>query len=188
MKLFAISLKHIKRVLTHKWYVFIYCKKIGIPFRGFMHDWSKFTPTEFLESIRNYEEGVSPIIVAKKRKGYSEAWQHHKGRNPHHYEYWVDNLDKGGVAIKMPFKYVLEMIADYLGAGTVYHGKNFTIQDELVWWNNLLENYPPKMHPETKELVTYIFEDFIRHGEIYNLTKTNLEDKYNSGFFTHDEV
>lgn len=26
----------------------------------------------------------------REDKGYSAAWLHHKGRNKHHYEYWID--------------------------------------------------------------------------------------------------
>ena len=38
---------HIKTVTKHKWLVFKLCCRAGIPWRGFMHDWSKFSPTEF---------------------------------------------------------------------------------------------------------------------------------------------
>jgi hypothetical protein len=40
----------------------------------------------------------------------------------------------------MPFKYALEMICDYLGAGNAYSGKNFTLQGELEWWKNKNSN------------------------------------------------
>ena len=53
MKLIKIF-KHTKLVIKHKWVVFKLCCKIGIPWRGFMHDWSKFSPTEFWESIKYY--------------------------------------------------------------------------------------------------------------------------------------
>ena len=43
---------HIKNILVHKWWVFYYAYKFGIPWRGFMHDWSKFHPIEFWESVK----------------------------------------------------------------------------------------------------------------------------------------
>lgn len=46
--------KHIKLVLKHKWVVIKLACKVGIPWRGFMHDWSKFSPEEFLESVKYY--------------------------------------------------------------------------------------------------------------------------------------
>ena len=110
-------LGHTRNIITHKWWVFYYACRLGIPFRGFMHDWSKFSPVEFFESVKYYQGSSSPIPACKEANGYSLAWQHHKGHNPHHYEYWIDNVDNGGTPIKMPYKYVLEMIADYLAAG-----------------------------------------------------------------------
>lgn len=145
--------KHLKKVLTHKAWVFYYCCKIGMPFRGLMHDMSKFSPIEFFESVKYYQGNSSPINAAKADKGYSLAWQHHKGRNPHHYEYWIDKIDSGGIPIKMPYKYVKELICDYLAAGKAYHGKNFTYKDEQDWWYNKVTTCPPNMHPATFEFV-----------------------------------
>lgn len=111
---------HLRTVLTHKKWVFYYCCKAGIPLQGLVHDLSKFSPTEFMESINYYTGTHSPIDECKKKNGVSYAWMHHKGRNPHHYEYWQDNFDKGGQPIKMPYKYAVELLCDYLGAGRAY--------------------------------------------------------------------
>lgn len=129
----------------------------GHPLRGFMHDWSKFSPIEFFESVKYFDGKVSPIVRCKQANGYSLAWQHHKGRNPHHYEYWVDNLDNGGVAIKIPYKYLVELICDYLAAGRTYHGKGFTYTDELEWWKRKLANENLKIHQESANFITFIF-------------------------------
>ena len=126
---------HLKTVLTHKWWVFYYCCKAGIPLRGFVHDLSKFHHIEFFESVKYYTGTSSPIDACKKDKGYSLAWLHHKGRNKHHYEYWMDNFDRGGEALPMPYNCMLEMLCDYLGAGRAYYGKSFTIEKEIDWWN-----------------------------------------------------
>ena len=104
---------HFKTILTHKAWVFHYAIKCGIPWRGFWHDMSKFSPIEFFESVKFYQGGKSsPIPKAKEVQGYSEAWQHHKGHNPHHYEYWVDKLDQGGAPIVMPFSQLVEHIME----------------------------------------------------------------------------
>ena len=102
--------KHIKLVLKHKWIVFKLCCKVGIPWRGFMHDWSKFSIEEFWESIKYYDGHKSPIVVCKKENGYSKAWLHHKGRNKHHPEYWID-MSLPEKTVIMPF---LHLIAIYL--------------------------------------------------------------------------
>ena len=36
----------------------------------------------------------SPIDREKEVLGYSLGWLHHKGRNKHHWEYWLDNGSK----------------------------------------------------------------------------------------------
>ena len=158
MKLLKAIFGHLKTVLIHKYWVFYYCRKLGIPWQGITHDLSKFSWTEFSESVKYYQGGTkSPIPVIKEKNGYSKAWQHHKGTNPHHYEYWVDNLDNGGVAIKMPYKYVIELICDYLAAGRTYRGSGFTYEDELSWWKLKLERETPKIHPETANFITFVF-------------------------------
>ena len=149
--------KHFKKICIHKKWVFYYCCKCGIPWQGIKHDLSKFSPIEFFESIKYYNGIDSPINLCKEKNGYSMAWFHHKGRNPHHYEYWVDNLDNGGKAIQMPFKYALELICDYLGAGRAYQGNNFTYQKEYEWWLKRIE-HPLLIHPQTKAFISSILE------------------------------
>lgn len=160
---------HLKTVLVHKYWVFHYACKLGIPWRGLVHDLSKFSPTEFWESVRYWDGKSSPIPKCKADKGYSLAWQHHKGRNPHHYEYWVDYLDQGGKPIKMPWKDVLELTADYLGAGRAYQGKKFTLQGEYEWFRHKLSSENPKMHLHVKYIVEHMFylfqrdENYLKH-------------------------
>ena len=155
--MFKNIINHFKTVCIHKYFVFKYMSKAGYPVRGFMHDWSKFSPTEFFESVKYFDGKVSPIVRCKQANGYSLAWQHHKGTNPHHYEYWVDNLDNGGVAIKIPYKYLVELICDYLAAGRTYRGKDFTYVDELEWWKRKLVNEKPKIHHESANFITFVF-------------------------------
>lgn len=48
------TFRHFKKVCIHKRWVFYYCCKVGIPFQGLVHDLSKFSPTEFWESVKYY--------------------------------------------------------------------------------------------------------------------------------------
>ena len=143
---------HFKKVCKHKYWVGYYCFKAGIPWRGIKHDMSKFSPIEFLESVKYYQGNRSPIDRCKEVNGWSKAWQHHKGRNDHHYEYFIDNLDNGGEAIEMPKDCVLELIADYLGAGRAYMGKSFSYKKEYEWWENKKQK-PLLMHKNTKKFI-----------------------------------
>ena len=151
------SFKHFKKILIHKRYVFFFARKLGIGWQGFWHDMSKFSPVEFWESVKYYQGTSSPIDAAKADMGYSMAWQHHKGRNPHHYEFWQDNFDKGGEPLCMPDKYVKEMICDYLAAGRAYKGKDFTFNSEWIWWLNKTKN-PISMHPSNKLAVEEVLK------------------------------
>lgn len=144
-------LKHFKKICVHKWWVFYYCCKLGLVWQGITHDLSKFSFTEFSESVKYYKGTYSPIDACKKDKGYSMAWQHHKGRNPHHYEYWTDNYDSGTTCIKMPFKYATEMFCDYIAAGRAYMGKDFTWKSEFEWWVKKKEI--AKMNPMTIDYI-----------------------------------
>lgn len=98
-----------------------------------MHDWSKFSPEEFWESVKYYNGKKSPIIVCKQKNGYSKAWLHHKGRNKHHPEYWVD-WALPQKAIIMPYKYAVEMICDKMAAGIVYNGKDWKQDTQIKYY------------------------------------------------------
>lgn len=147
------TVKHFKLITYHKWLVFKLCCKIGEPWRGFMHDWSKYSWTEFGESIKYYNGNHSPIIEAKKANGYSKAWLHHKGRNKHHSEYWLDENAPEKTPI-MPYEYAAEMICDKLAAGMAYQGKNFTNEYELKYWEE--EKIKVRANEKIKDFVTEV--------------------------------
>lgn len=138
---------HSKTIIIHKYYVFQNCVKAGIVFQGIIHDLSKFSPTEFFESVKYYTGKRSPIEVCKEANGYSKAWLHHRGRNKHHHVYWVDELDDGGNPIVMPYKYAIEQLCDYLGAGKAYSNEMFSYESEYNWWISKL-SAPIAMSPQ----------------------------------------
>ena len=150
---------HLRNIIVHKYWVFYYACKFGIPWRGFMHDWSKFHPIEFFESVKYYQGDKSPIPFCKLVNGVSYAWQHHKGHNPHHYEYWTDNFDGGGKPTyhKIPYEYLMEMLADWFAAGRTYIGKKFTLQDEVTWWYWKRESIA--IHPATLDWIDAFMKD-----------------------------
>lgn len=172
------TIKHFKTICRHKHYVRKYCWKMGMYWQGVTHDMSKFSPIEFFESAKYYQGSRSPIDACKEENGVSYGWQHHKGRNPHHYEYWVDNLDNGGTPLLMPIKYAKELIADYLGAGHAYMGKKFTYVAEYEWWLQKKKK-PLSMHPIIKDFIDTV---------LYNL-KVSEEDGYDTEWvFTNIET
>lgn len=60
---------HVRTVLIHKWYVGYYCFKAGLYKQGFLHDISKFSYTEFSESIKyaNAKDNSANVLSNKKR-------------------------------------------------------------------------------------------------------------------------
>lgn len=117
-------LKQIKIILRHKYYVGIECFKLGLYWQGITHDLSKFSLVELLESSKYYVGTSSPIDEARKEKGYSEAWLHHKGRNKHHWHYWLDFVNGKIIPLEIPDKYIKEMYCDIIGASKSYKTNN----------------------------------------------------------------
>ena len=92
-----VYLKHFRTVCKHKWYVFKECAACGLIWQGIIHDLSKFGITEFASSAKYFQGDRSPIEAEKETVGYSLAWLHHKGHNKHHWEYWTDFNEVGGI-------------------------------------------------------------------------------------------
>ena len=116
-------------VLRHKWFVFWECCRLGIPWLGILHDWSKFLPSEFIPYARYfYDPDGSPKQVRDETGYYKPtntgdlafdfAWLLHQKRNRHHWQWWILPEDEGGTKVlPMPAEYLLEMLADWVGAG-----------------------------------------------------------------------
>lgn len=175
MKLLKNAVKHTILVTKHKWLVFKFCCKIGIPIRGLMHDLSKFSFEEFFESIKYYNGKVSPINICKKDKGYSSSWLHHKGRNKHHDSYWVD-LSAPQAAPVIPYKYVAEMICDKLSASITYNGKDWTNSSEYDYWQ--IEKTKIIMNPKTEHFLSAVITEVKDQGIDKVLNKKHLKELY----------
>ena len=121
---------HFKTITTHKWVVMKECFKIGLYKQGLLHDMSKYGFTEFIQGCKNYQVTASPHLKERQKKGYSSAWLHHKGRNKHHFEYWMDVGMKDQnwkvIGVKMPVNYLREMVMDRIAACKIYQGKDYT--------------------------------------------------------------
>ena len=82
--------KHFKTITHHKILVAKGCFKVSLYKQGLLHDMSKYSPTEFWVGAKYYQGTRSPNNAEREDIGYSSAWLHHKGRNKHHYEYWIE--------------------------------------------------------------------------------------------------
>ena len=117
--------EHFCTITYHKYLVAKGCFAVGLYRQGLMHDLSKYSWTEFRVGAKYYQGTRSPNNAEKEDIGYSSAWLHHKGRNKHHSEYWIDYgfaPDKRMTGMRMPEKYVVEMLMDRIAACKVYMG------------------------------------------------------------------
>lgn len=131
-------MKHFKTICRHKAVVYRECKACGITWQGIIHDLSKFSMIEFLPSAKYFQGDKSPIEAEKAKNGYSVAWLHHKGCNKHHWEWWTDFDNNGNIiANKIPYKYVVEMVCDWIGAGMVYSGEKWTQDEPINYYNKV---------------------------------------------------
>ena len=122
---------HFKTITAHRHLVCRYCLRLGLVRQGLAHDLSKYAPVEFWRGAKYYQGDRSPNDAERKATGMSLAWLHHKGRNRHHFEYWIDYLvtPDGKVGYggnKMPLRYVAEMFCDRIAASKVYLGDAYT--------------------------------------------------------------
>lgn len=166
--------RHFCLVCRHKWKVWVHCVRCGIPWRGLVHDLSKFSPTEFWESVRFYQGNRSPISACRRARGVSLAWLHHKGRNKHHIEYWHDADCE--VDPMMPYVYAVECVCDKLAATQTYNGKNYTQDKPLAHW--LRCGCKVEGNPKIKAFVGRVFRDLAAHGEAYVLCPAYMKKTY----------
>ncbi len=158
---------HLRTILRHKKLVRHYCFRAGLYKQGIMHDWSKYSPVEFINGVKYYQGGIkSPHYGQKMETGYSGAWLHHKGRNRHHFEYWIDiplNTELGLQGMPMPTRYVLEMFCDRVAATRNYSGDAYHDGAALQYFNRNKGNYT--MHPEAMALLEKLLVMLAEQGE-----------------------
>ncbi len=158
---------HFKTITYHKYLVMQGCFKVGLYKQGLLHDMSKYSPAEFLVGAKYWQGDRSPNNAEREDIGYSSAWLHHKGRNKHHYEYWIDYSIKaipGGMApAPMPTKYVVEMLIDRIAACKVYHKDKYTDADPLQYYESGKD--PAPIHEDTRKLLEFLLKMLAAKGE-----------------------
>lgn len=179
---------HLHTVNSHRRLVRKYCFKLGLYRQGMMHDLSKYSPSEFIPGVKYYQDGHrSPNNAQREDEGVSKAWLHHKGRNKHHFEYWIDYDVDGNSTIlagmKMPVKYVAEMFCDRVAASRIYNKDKYKDSDPLDYYIKGLGHYI--MHPETDELLHNLLKMLADKGEEYTFSyiKENVLKKKKTGGF-----
>ncbi len=160
------AIAHFKTITKHKMEVMKNCFRVGLYWQGILHDLSKYSPAEFLVGCKYYQGTRSPNNAEREDTGYSMSWLHHKGRNKHHYEYWIDYsaiYGEGIIGLKMPEKYIIEMAMDRIAACKIYMGDSYTDRSPLEYFEKGAGKLGKMIHPETEEelrkLLTYLAEN-----------------------------
>ena len=160
------ALGHFRTITKHKLLVMKLCFKVGLCGQGLKHDLSKYAPVEFSKGARYYQGFRSPNAQERDERGFTEAWLHHKGRNRHHMEYWIDYAVDGDHAMcgmKMPVRYVVEMFCDRVAASKVYRGEKYRQTDPLEYYQHSRGHY--LIHPETDALLEKLLRMLAEKGE-----------------------
>ena len=144
-------IRHLCVITRHRHCVIAHGFRAGIGLQSLLHDLSKYSPTEFWNGAKFYQGTRSPNNAEREKKGYSEAWMHHKGRNRHHYEYWTDVSKETGQyeSLTMPRKYLVEMVMDRRAACLTYEGVDYTDGSALRYFRESAERN--RMHPKTRQ-------------------------------------
>lgn len=161
--------KHFKLISSHRWLVMKGCFRVGLYRQGLMHDLSKYSPVEFWNGCRYFQGDASPNNQERKDRGYSSAWLHHKGRNKHHLEYWIDyNLDRSAemplVGMRMPNRYIVEMFVDRVAASMIYNGDKYTDRTPLEYYLRAKPYNEKLLHPEVREILERLLLKLAKEG------------------------
>lgn len=170
--------KHFYTITKHRHAVIRHCFKCGIGFQGLFHDLSKYSFAEFIPGAKYYLGTRSPNEKERELFGYSLAWMHHKGRNKHHFEYWVDlnTATKKYEPVQMPVRYLTEMFCDRVAACKIYKGKEYSDSSALEYF--LRGNARTKMHPHTADTLEEWLYMLAERGEketFVHIKKINRE-------------
>lgn len=156
---------HFRTITKHRHAVIRNCRRAGILWQGLRHDLSKYLPTEFIPGVKYYVGTRSPNELERMDKGYSAAWLHHKGRNRHHFEYWSDYnpVERRVGPVKMPLRYVIEMVCDRMAASKIYLGDKYTDASALEYFVHGKSHRV--IHPETSDLCERLLTMLADEGE-----------------------
>lgn len=176
-----IYFKYLVSLLTHKWYVLVAGVRLGgIPlWRLIVHDWQKFTPSEFIPYSRYFFDGK------KNKSDFMYAWHHHlRHGGHHHWDYWIINSNYNFAEaedgkLPMPETYIREMVVDWQAASRAYTGS----LDMQSWLEGSLQNILNNMNTRSTSYLIYILLGlgydlrFIseRHTTLYHLWLNRID-------------
>ena len=155
-------LQHLKTITQHKIKVTWLCFRCHLFKQGLLHDLSTYSYIELKTGFKYYQGYRSPIDAEKEEKGYSLGWLHHKGRNKHHWEYWLDFGKDGIYPCQMPVNYVIEMFCDRVAASMIYQKEKYTDSSALDYYIQGRDKI--LIHPNTDALIFSLLTYLSKNG------------------------
>lgn len=166
---------------------------MGLFWQGIAHDFSKYSPTE-LGIAKYYGGDRSPHAVCRDELGYSPSWIHHYHKNKHHWQFWLDIEDwpLKVFPIKMPYKYVIEMFCDMVGASKAYSPQNWKPKKLWDYWEQRCKGQR-LMHSDSEYLVEQLLWQYYQLGEVmflkvYKRLKKKLKQAYEAGTIQEEDI
>lgn len=155
--------KYARYLGRHKLYVMLACWRFGLFTRGVTHDLSKLRLREWLPYCAFFygepldEETYSGTVAGISRKQrFDRAWLEHQKCNEHHWQYWILKNDDGREnVLPMPREAMLEMLADWFGAGKAITGVG-TWKATRDWYEKTKGGRV--LNPSTRSQVEYVLD------------------------------
>lgn len=153
-------LSYLQYVLQHKWFVFVECCKLGIPWMGIIHDWHKFMPAEWFPYVHFFHNSDGTKKQVRDGTGYYKpddtgdsafdyAWFVHQKRARHHWQSWAFPDTNGKLKLlPVPERYRREMLADWRGAA---RAQGLTAESVTDWY--VANKDKIQLHPETRHWI-----------------------------------
>ena len=162
-----VAQAYTESLLKHIAYVKEAGVALGVPLEQLaQHDISKWTQEEFASYAINFYGSDEDKL--NNKDAFDLAWLHHIHYNKHHPQHWILQQASGEVKVLlMPRNYVLEMIADWIGASRAYTGST----DMTSWL--LTEYYKKVLHPQSRIWADEILIE-LGYGKILEEAKTLL--------------
>lgn len=118
------------------------------------HDLSKYSSIEFYPYRMKYyptntEKNDKELMEINKEK-YKNAWIHHYKNNPHHPEYWVNDINSS--INDMELKYIVEMLCDWMSFG----------DNTKEWYENKAVDEKEAMSERTKLIVEELMDIILK--------------------------
>ncbi|MDY4018567.1 MAG: DUF5662 family protein [Ruminococcus callidus] len=176
---------HFCTITRHRHTVMRHCRRAEIFWQGLRHDLSKYSPTEFWQGVRYYQDGKrSPNEAEREALGYSLAWMHHKGRNRHHFEYWSDYnpRTKQVEPVEMPVRFLAEMFCDRVAASKIYMKDAYDQTCPLAYFQKSTSRKRGLLHANTERELMRLLTLLAEQGEdaaFAELRRMVAEDRKN---------